>query len=183
MGVKDMTMNDPTLRCHPSGRRISLLNPTLEQIHITDIAHHLSLMPRYLGGTEKAYNNAQHSWFISMNAGKSFELAALLHDAAEYATGDLRGQFKHLPGMEFYLEVQNRIHIKIMQKFGIDWTEELRQYIHTLEKSLFPWEEYLVGRGTLPDWEEFPQMDTIWTSGIAERKFMKRFQLLFKDTE
>src|SRR6266550_3229158 len=50
-----MTMNDPTLRCYPSGRRISLLNPTLEQIHIADIAHHLSLMPRYLGGTEKPY--------------------------------------------------------------------------------------------------------------------------------
>lgn len=175
---------EPTLRCFPSGRKLNFLHPTFEQIHIEDIAHHLSMLPRYLGATERPYNNAQHSWFVCSMASVEFKLHSLLHDAAEAYTGDLPGQLKHMPGMEFYCELQDNLQKKIFEKFGLVWTPAIHDYIHAVEKSIcMPWEEYLIGRGQLPDWDEFPKMDELWTSGISEKRFLKQFHALYKEPE
>lgn len=178
-----MKENGPTIKCWPSGRKLNLLHPTPEQIHIEDIAHHLSLLPRYLGGTEKPYNNAQHSWFISYVSPGYLKLPALLHDAAEAYTGDLPGQFKRLPGMELYRDVQYGITNMLMAKFGIDWDLEMAAEVKKIETKFFPWEEFIVGRDIMPDWENHPTMDEVWSQKISEQKFLKAFHQLYKEPE
>jgi hypothetical protein len=170
----------PTLKCIPSGRKISFLHPTIDQIHIEDVAHHLSLINRYCGGSDRGYNNAQHSWFIATMAPQPLKLPCLLHDGAEAYTGDLPGPLKHLPGMEFYCGVQDNITELLMRKHGIVWDAVLKGQVKAIEKYFFPWEEFITGRGVLPDWDENPDMDELWSPVVAERKFLALFKKLYK---
>lgn len=64
-----------------SGKRIDLLNPNPDQIDITDIAHHLSIINRFTGATRCPYSVAQHSLYVSMLLPESLQLHGLLHDA------------------------------------------------------------------------------------------------------
>jgi hypothetical protein len=168
------------IKAYPSSRKINLLHPTPDQIRIRDIAHHLSLLPRYLGGTRKPYSNAQHSWFISYAAGPGGELAGLLHDAAEAYTGDLPSPLKHLPEMAFYRDVQYNLTNMIMKKFGVDWNAYTEKWVHDREKDFYPWEEFITGRNIRPDWDEFPKVDYLWSASHAERMFMQRFTQLYR---
>lgn len=174
---------NPTIKMFPSRKHVSLLRPTLDQIDIRDVAHHLAMQPRYLGGTETAYNNAQHSWFISMSSPREIALASLLHDAAEAYTGDLPGQFKHLHGMSYYRNIQDNFTDKIMGKFGVTWNRDIQAEIKSIEKRLYPWEEYIVGRDVLPDMQHPPYLSTLWNTKVAEKKFLQRFRQLWTPPE
>lgn len=79
------------------GWKLHLLNPTSEQIRIGDIAWHLSRTCRYNAHMELWYSNAKHSvlaaWHASSTRAAQY---VLLHDAAEYAFGDLTSPVKRL---------------------------------------------------------------------------------------
>lgn len=71
-----------------TGKYFSYNTPTLDQICIEDIAHHLSIENRFAGASKFPYSVAQHSLLVCEFAPFEFKLEALLHDAEEAYTKD-----------------------------------------------------------------------------------------------
>lgn len=71
-----------------SGRKIYILDPRPEDFIIEDIAHHLSMINRYNGGTIYPFSVARHSIIISHHLPQELQLEGLLHDAHEMSIGD-----------------------------------------------------------------------------------------------
>src|SRR5262249_34651067 len=93
-----------------SGRRLDLLDPAPKDIEIEDIAHGLARVARWNGQTvgEHAFSVAQHAMLVEEIASamqadlaRRWRLAALLHDAPEYVTGDLISPFKAAIGLDY----------------------------------------------------------------------------------
>lgn len=100
-----------------SARRFDYLAPDPEAISIIDIATHLAREPRYGGATKRAYNVAQHSWFVSQIVPRGFELEGLLHDAEEYVGKDIMSPLKAL--LPDYKALMKPIDQTIRAKFGL----------------------------------------------------------------
>ncbi|MGE5267669.1 MAG: YfbR-like 5'-deoxynucleotidase [Deltaproteobacteria bacterium] len=110
-----------------SGRRLDLLDPSPEDIEITDIAHGLARVARWNGQTvgEHAFSVAEHALIVEAIVSDRWPqrsdqdgLAALLHDAPEYVIGDLISPFKTAIGLD-YKAFELRILAAIHRRFGI----------------------------------------------------------------
>jgi uncharacterized protein len=107
-----------------SGRRLDLLNPDPADIEIEDIAHGLARVARWNGQTTgpHAFSVAQHSLIVELIMSEispapdpRWQLAALLHDAAEYVIGDLISPFKTAIGLDykaFEIRLMRAIHAR-----------------------------------------------------------------------
>jgi len=103
-----------------SGENITPLDPDINQIHIEDIAHSLSLLCRANGHFDYFFSIAQHS-INCANEAKArkyparIQLAALLHDASESYISDVtRPVKKHL---QDYLLIEEKLQNIIYNKF------------------------------------------------------------------
>lgn len=109
---------DPWLMTHPTRRRVSLNNPTPEQIDIADIANALGNICRFGGHVPRFFSVAQHSIHVAyiaslklartpcyedwtMDQRRQAVVLALMHDAAEAYTGDLPTPLKLWMGERF----------------------------------------------------------------------------------
>ncbi len=110
-----------------SGRRLDLLDPSLLDIEIEDIAHGLARVARWNGQTAGAqiYSVAQHSllvetlaWARAPGLDRGGRLAVLLHDAPEYVIGDMISPFKAVIGPA-YKAVEQRLLTAIHLRFGL----------------------------------------------------------------
>lgn len=110
-----------------SGRRLDLLSPSPLDVEIEDIAHGLSRVARWNGQTSGAwaFSVAQHSLLVLAlyqgmrpKAPKKWQLAALLHDAAEYVVGDLISPFKAAVGAD-YKGLEQRLDSAVHLRFGL----------------------------------------------------------------
>ena len=94
--------------------------PDVNQIHIEDIAHALSLMCRANGHFTRFFSVAQHSINCAneakaRNYSARVQLACLLHDASEAYLSDITRPVKsHLPD---YKEIEKRLQDAIYGKF------------------------------------------------------------------
>ncbi|MDC0881010.1 HD family hydrolase [Hellea sp.] len=107
-----------------SGRRLNLIDPSPLDIEIEDIARGLSRVARWNGQTSgiHAFSVAEHSLLVEKiftlqnpNSTLSDQLAALLHDAAEYVIGDMISPFKAALGINyksFELQLEEAINIR-----------------------------------------------------------------------
>ncbi len=107
-----------------SGRRLDLLNPSPSDIESEDIAHGLARVARWNGQTvgDHALSVAQHVLIVEDIASSRnpdwdtrWQLACLLHDAAEYVVGDLISPFKAAVGLDyklFELRLLEAIHLR-----------------------------------------------------------------------
>lgn len=100
-------------------RAVDFLEPRLETINITDIAHALAITNRFSGHTMFPYSVAQHSVLAAVAAPFSLQLEALLHDAHEAYVGDMPTPLKHL--MPEYQELEGRMELAVRTKFGLPW--------------------------------------------------------------
>ena len=73
-----------------TGRQFWPLDPRVDEIHIEDIAHSLSMRCCYGGHLTDFYSVAEHSVLVSLHVPQEFALWGLLHDAAE-------APHRHLP--------------------------------------------------------------------------------------
>jgi hypothetical protein len=110
-----------------SGRRLDLLDPSPEDIEITDIAHGLARVARWNGQTvgDHAFSVAEHALVVEAivsdrmpQRSNAEALAALLHDAPEYVIGDLISPFKTAIGLD-YKAFELRILAAIHLRFGL----------------------------------------------------------------
>jgi hypothetical protein len=95
-------------------------NPT--EIHVEDIAHHLSHVCRYGGATRFHYSVAQHSLHIAWALWRDHQdpflsLDGLLHDAAEAYVGDMPSPLKQK--FPEFVEYEKRLdaHIRAVLDF------------------------------------------------------------------
>lgn len=110
-----------------SGRRLDLLAPDPADVAIEDIAHGLARVARWNGQTvgPHAFSVAQHALVVEEiaralpgMAEAHWQLAALLHDAAEYVIGDLISPFKTAIGLD-YKAFEKRLMAAIHTRFGL----------------------------------------------------------------
>lgn len=96
-----------------SGARLELAAPSALDIKLSDIAHGLAGLPRFNRQSERTISVAEHSVIVARLCPPNFQLAALLHDAHEFALGDLS---RPLFGV---------LRARIGERFGLVW-ESLR---------------------------------------------------------
>ena len=100
-----------------TGVRFDLLAPTVEMIHLEDIAHALSNVCRFGGHTRVHYSVAQHSVLASHLVPPADALYALLHDATEAYIGDMVSTLKQV--IPQFREVEARLWSVICEDFGL----------------------------------------------------------------
>ena len=112
------------IRVYPSCILFDLLKPKAEQIHIGDIAHHLSMLCRFTGGVSRFYSVAEHcvrmTWDMrTEGARKELLFAALLHDASEAYLNDINRPLKHSEQMAGYRQAEATMMHAIYERFGV----------------------------------------------------------------
>ena len=113
-----------TMTVYPSGLDFDLINPKMDQILITDIAHHLGNVCRYNGACDPFYSVAQHSVIVSKMVPEEFAFDGLMHDAAEAYLGDIISPFKRLlKKSEFFTAIKNRVERAVAIKFECSYPE------------------------------------------------------------
>jgi len=113
-----------TIRIHTfTGRCLDLEAPSLEDIDIRDIAHHLALIPRWGGAVREHYSVAQHSVLVAQavaraRLGARASAGALLHDAHEAYACDVIDPLWEAVG-ERYRQIEALIATAIGERFDL----------------------------------------------------------------
>lgn len=102
-----------------TGKKFHYRAPSLDEISIWDIAHHLSLICRFVGAVSQFYSVAEHSIRVAALVPQEHKLAALLHDAAEAYIGDISRPVKSTYKLK---EVEDVILKAISKKFRVDFS-------------------------------------------------------------
>lgn len=106
-----------------SGTKFKPLSPVVDDIHIGDIAHSLSLQCRYAGHCLQFYSVAEHSVLIARHLAGSYSPAValwgLLHDAPEAYLVDVPRPIKpFLPG---YAQMEGRLMSAIAKRYALTY--------------------------------------------------------------
>lgn len=166
-----------------TGKKFWPCDPRPEEIDITDIAHHLSLICRFTGASKCFYCVGDHSIRASEIVPKKDALWGLLHDASEAYIADVSRPVK--PFLNNYQALEEQLMGAVSIRFGLPWP--MPDSIHHADDVLVLTERRdLLAHG--PDWGE-------WTRGIelleepimprtpkqTEKDFLSRFDLLMTE--
>lgn len=156
-----------------SGRFLDPWDIKPEEIFIEDIARGLAHINRY-NGQFGDYSVAQHSVFVSRILPASLALPGLLHDAPEYATGDLSHHIKHGPGFigMCWRQLDTPIQHAVEDRFGLDRGELSEPQIKAADDRIFnmEWEHFVQGKRAPGSLIFEP-----WGGERAEREFLRAF--------
>jgi 5'-deoxynucleotidase YfbR-like HD superfamily hydrolase len=134
----------PTRQRMYSGRHLDLANPSAMDIDIEDIAHGLSRISRWNGQTAGSHplSVAQHCIMtevvcrlITPTAPDHWLLAALLHDAASYALGDMIAPLKNVMGVSHQI-IEDRVMQAVHIRFGLPpvMPPQMKKFISRADK-------------------------------------------------
>lgn len=103
-----------------SGEDFDPIHPDASKVHITDIAHALSMMCRANGHFSQFYSVGQHCVNCAVEAqargySKKVQLGCLLHDASEAYIADITRPVK--PFLSNYMDIEHRLQNLIYQKY------------------------------------------------------------------
>lgn len=106
------------------GKKINIFDFDTSQIHIEDIAHHLSMICRFNGAVMRPYYVSDHSIRVykclkETNASKIDQLWGLLHDAGEAYANDLARPQKMQPEYSEYRKIESNVLKVIAKKFNL----------------------------------------------------------------
>jgi hypothetical protein len=163
-------------------------DPRVEDIHIEDIAHSLSMQVRWNGHLKVFFSTAQHSVNVSYHVPPGCEFWGLMHDADEYIVGDLCSPIKWF--MPQFREVEDRIAEAVRTRFNIPYDEHIRAAV----KKIDTWMAFQEGRAHLrhpelinlwqikePHYTPFEPVDLRpWTPKQAKKRFLARFREITK---
>jgi uncharacterized protein len=133
-----------------SGIYINPTNPKPELITIEDIAHSLSMQPRFGGHLPVWYSVAQHCVGVAQHCKKD-KLQALLHDASEAYLMDIPSPIKCQ--ISNYKEIECKLMECIALKFGFNWP--LSDEVKEADRKMLEWEwdyKMIKGKSDLPGW-------------------------------
>lgn len=123
--MKTLTNDDSTIVTW-KGHKIDLLTgPTLEQVDIEDIAHHLSMQCRFVGAVNRFYSIGEHSIYAGMLASRMYAIYFLLHDVHEYIYHDLTSPLKKLLFKDnpLYKKLCDQCDKTIIETLGYSYTQ------------------------------------------------------------
>lgn len=166
-----------------SGKRFSLANPRPEDVDIKDIAHHLSNLCRFTGGTRSFYSVAQHSIIVSLHVPPRIALPAFGHDFPEAYVGDLSRPIKYCGGMMTYRCIEEGVAGAVRKAFGWSYSAVDEGIIKEADDRAMATEvrDLLVPH---PDWkrwlkfEPFPEKIVPLSPEAAEAAFLSRYKEL-----
>ena len=175
--------NEPYI--HPSiltvsGEYFDFLNPEKSIFGIEDIAHGLSNVCRFAGHTNSFYSVAQHSYLVSKIVPPEHALAGLLHDAHEFAIGDMTTPLKRL--LPEFRALELRVKAAVLARFGLTLPlhpsikEGDLKMLVTEQRDLLPphdntWE-------LTKNLEPCPERIDPWPPASAKMLFLQRFHEL-----
>lgn len=164
-----------------SGNKLFLASPAVDDVCIMDIAHHLAGINRFSGATTVPYSVAQHCVHVSYLVPQGYELAGLLHDAAEAYLGDMVKPLKLFLGEEISALESNVMNV-IAEKFGVDFGDydPIKRAdlvaLATEKRDLMPFstEDWSYLDGINPDSSPIKP----WSHQWAKQAFLNRFDAL-----
>lgn len=118
-------------------RLIDFANPKNSDIHIDDIIHHLSMIPRFGGKLDVHYSVLDHSVFAATIAKTLIKMedeavfAVLMHDAQEAYLGDVPTPLKRL--LPDYKAIEHAFEAVIRTKFKINTSPEVETLVKTAD--------------------------------------------------
>jgi len=157
--------------------------PLPEDVCIEDVAHALSMLCRFTGHVNRFYSIAEHSVRVSYLCSPENQLWALLHDASEFAVGDMNRPLKYSPGMETYRTYEKKSTTAIMQHFALPVIEPVEvkaaddRLLVTEQRDLM-WGITSAGnvqKDRLHKVQPLPEKIEPWAPEEAERIFLMRF--------
>lgn len=152
-----------------SGLYVNVFEPHEDMIDINDIAHALSMIPRFGGHMPKFYSVAQHCCLVSSWLQNSHMLCGLLHDSSEAYLMDIPSPIKRK--LTNYKEIENGLMILIANKFQFQYPFPEEVKIQDQRMLKFEWNLLMI-----EDDQEFEY----WTPSEAKLKFLKVFEELTK---
>ena len=180
-----------------SGRRLDLLNPSPLDIEIEDIARGISRVARWNGQTSGEYplSVAQHSVIVAellksynKNIEVKWQLAALLHDAAEYIISDMITPLKSFLGEE-YIQLEGKIQSAINIRFSLpgEIPKKIYKLIKNCDRQTAFIEAIQLAGFTLKEAKRTLKMPTLIpdykiipiSANKAEKLFLKKFKELY----
>lgn len=160
-----MTTRDgtSTILLYPSGVFFDPINPDPAKIHVADIGHHLSVLPRFGGGTAEPYMVAQHCVLGSLVIEKmapedvfrfvpAYTVAEkrtwarwfLLHEVAEAIDGfgDVLAPVKRLPHVaEVIKPIEHRIEAAAATALGFPEDFASCPIVKWADRFMLDWED------------------------------------------
>ena len=180
-----------------SGRRLDLLNPSPLDIEIEDIARGISRVARWNGQTSGEYplSVAQHSVIVAEllksyneNIEIKWQLAALLHDAAEYIISDMITPLKLFLGVE-YIQLEEKIQSAINIRFSLpgEIPKKIYKLIKNCDRQTAFIEAIQLAGFTLKEAKKTLKIPTLIpdykiipiSANKAEKLFLKKFKELY----
>ena len=180
-----------------SGRRLDLLNPSPLDIEIEDIARGISRVARWNGQTSGEYplSVAQHSVIVAEllksyneNIEIKWQLAALLHDAAEYIISDMITPLKSFLGEE-YIQLEEKIQSAINIRFSLpgEIPKKIYKLIKNCDRQMAFIEAIQLAGFTLKEAKKTLKIPTLIpdykiipiSANKAEKLFLKKFKELY----
>lgn len=191
------------MQTFPRGRKLDLLRPRVEDVHVDDVVHHIARLCRFTGGVRPAiYSVAEHcvrvshaveAHYVALDPEKyptplvrAECMAALVHDAAEAYTGDVSTPLKRAmrelsaTGVSAFDDISGRVERVVAEYFGAmyPWSpvvEHFDQVLCATEKRdlLAPEPEPWVLRA-----EPLPDVICAMSVDAAREHWLDRFDLL-----
>lgn len=175
-----------------SGAAIDLLSPDPTSITIEDVACSLAHLNRYTGHMRQ-YSVAQHSVLCSEQAPSLLKFEALMHDAHEFALGDVSSPLKKAMRALFhersdkcwadpFTRLDRRMRRAVAEAFDLepDVPDEVKEIdIRMLRTEVlqgfredFDWDVHM------SSFEPYPIRIVPWTADEAESRFLSTYHAL-----
>ncbi len=162
-----------------TGKMIDPFAMKLEDLNISEIAHSLALLNRFVGHTREPYSVAQHSVMVSSLCEPRDALAGLLHDASEAYLGDVATPIKRTPQMVGYRVAEMWCMEAVVERWGLqsaDW-----EAVRVIDEKMCATEAFQLFAAP-PAWamdrERFDIVIKPWPWMVAEMEFERVFDLL-----
>lgn len=149
-----------------TGRYVNPCKPDGSDICIEDIAHALSMQPRFGGHLPVFYSVAQHCVEVMRSVSSEIRMGALLHDASEAYLIDVPRPVKEQ--LFNYKEIESGLMCVIAGKFGFDWP--LREDVKSADEMALQkeWDCLMLGNGSIP----------VWNQAMAKAQFIVAYNRL-----
>lgn len=168
----------PTILLH-GGTYFDYEAPETSAFTIEDIAHGLSMVCRFAGHCIRHYSVAQHSVHVSEIVPPEHAYQALMHDAPEFAVGDMAKPLKVM--LPSYSVIEKRVEAAVFERFNVP--TPLPPTIKEADIQMLATEQRQLMRNR-DDWDytrgRRPLDFTIptWTPGQAKSRFLRRYYAL-----